>query len=84
MDLVQFLVGGNRFRGGCVNIENGPRRGRPRTSTDERSVKLVPDALEEYRRATREERSRATRAKTSQENAQEPASVARDWATHSP
>ena len=36
----------NRFRGGCVSIYNDPRPGRPRTSTDERSVKLVADALE--------------------------------------
>ena len=38
---------GNRFRGGCVSIDNDPRTGRPRTSTDERSVKRVADALEE-------------------------------------
>ena len=37
----------NRSRGGCVSIDNDPRSGRPRTSTDERSVKLVADALEE-------------------------------------
>ena len=36
----------NRFRGGCVSIDNDSRPGRPRTSTDERSVKLVADALE--------------------------------------
>ena len=30
----------NRFRGGCVSIDNGSRSGRPRTSRDERSVKL--------------------------------------------
>ena len=49
--------------------------GRPRTSTDERSVKLVADALEEDRRATYEELSRATGAETSQGNVQEPTSV---------
>ena len=51
--------------------------------TEGRSVKLVADALEEDR-ATCEELSRATRAKTSQENGQELISVARGWATHSP
>ena len=45
-----------------------PRPGKPRTSTDERSVKLVADALEQDHRATCEELSRATGAKTSQEN----------------
>ena len=49
----------NRFRGGCVSIGNDPRPGRPRTSTDERSVKLVADALEEDSRATYKELSRA-------------------------
>ena len=42
-----------RFRGGCVSIDLRPRR--PRTSTDERSAKLVADTLEEDRRATCEE-----------------------------
>ena len=65
----------NRFRGGCESIDNDPRPGRPRTSTDEKSVKLVADALED-RRATCEELSRATGAKTLQENAREPTSVA--------
>ena len=51
----------NCFRSGCVSIGNDPRTGRPRTSTDERSVKLVADALEEDRSATCEELSRATR-----------------------
>ena len=50
----------NRYRGGYVSIDNDTRRGRPRTSKDERSVKLVADAIEENRRATREELSRAT------------------------
>ena len=63
-----------------MRIDNDPRPGRPRT----RSVKLVADALEDNRRATCEELSRATGAKPSQENAQEPTSVARGWATHSP
>ena len=56
---------------------------RARTSTDERSAKLMTEALEENHRATCEELSRATGTKTSQENAQEPTSVARGWATHS-
>ena len=51
----------NRFRDGCVSTDNDPRPGRSRTSTDERSVKLVAVAIEEDRRATREELSRATR-----------------------
>ena len=59
----------NSFRGGCVSRHNDPRPGSPRTSQDERSVKLVADALQEDRRATCEERSRATGAKPSQENA---------------
>ena len=67
----------NRFHGGCVSIDNDPRSGRPKTSTDERSAKLVADALEEDHRATCEELSRATGARTLQENAQEPTSVAR-------
>ena len=67
-----------------MSIDNDPRPGRPRTSTDERSVKLVADALEEDRHATFEELSRATGAKPLQENAQEPTSVAHGWATHSP
>ena len=65
-----------------MSIDNDPRPGRPKASTDERDVKLVADALEEDRRATCEELSRATGAKTSQENAQGPISVARGWATH--
>ena len=47
----------NHFCGGCGSIDNDPR---PRMSTDERSVKLVADALEEECRATCEEISRAT------------------------
>ena len=73
----------NRFRGGCISTDNDPRPGRPRKSIEERSVKLVADVLEEDRRATCEELSRATGAKTSQENVQNPTSLARGWATHS-
>ena len=51
----------NSFRGGCVSNDNDPRPGRPRSSTDERSVKLVADAFEEDRRATCEQLSRARR-----------------------
>ena len=61
--------------------DNDPRPGRPRSSPGERSIQLVIDVLEEGRRATCEELSRATGAKSSQENAQEPTSVARGWAT---
>ena len=72
----------NRFRGGYVSIDNDPTPGRSRTFTDERSVKLVADALEEDRRATCEELSRATGGKNFAENSQEPTSVARGWVTH--
>ena len=72
----------NCFRGGCMNIDKDPRLGRPRTSTDERSVKLMADALED-RLTTCEICSGALGAKTSEENAQYPISVARGWATHS-
>ena len=74
----------NRFRGGCVSIGSDPRSGWPRKSIDETSVKLVADSLEEDLHATCEELSRATEAKTSQENAQESTTFARGWATHSP
>ena len=47
----------NRFHGGCVSTYNDPRLGSP---TDERSVKLVANALEEDRCATCEELCRAT------------------------
>ena len=50
----------NRFSGSSVNTVNNPRSGRPRTSTDERNVKLVADSLEEDRCATCEKLSRAT------------------------
>ena len=58
-----------------MSIDNDPRPVRPGTSTDEKSVKLVADALEEDRRATCEELSRATGANILQENAQEPTSL---------
>ena len=74
----------NRFSGGCVSIDNDPRPGRPRTSADERSVKLVADALEEDRHATCEELSRAKGEKTSKENAEVLTAIARCWATLSP
>ena len=56
-----------------MSVDNDPRPGRPRTSTDER----MADAPED-RRATFEELSRATGANTSQENVQDPTSFARD------
>ena len=62
----------NHFRGCFLSIDNYPRPGRPKISTDETSVKLVADALEEDRRATCEELSIATGTKTLQGNAQEP------------
>ena len=67
----------NHFHGSCVSINND-RPGRLRTSKNERSVKLEPvaDALEEDSHATCEELSRVMGAKTSQENAQEPTSIA--------
>ena len=74
----------NCFLGGCVSVDNDPKPGRPRTSTDKRSVKLVADALVEDYCATCEECSRATGAKSSQENPHEPTSVVHDWATHYP
>ena len=43
-----------------VTINDDTRPGRPKTSTDERSVKLVADCLAEDRRATCEEISQAT------------------------
>jgi len=48
-----------RFRGGHVTIKDDQRPGRPKTSTDERSVKLVADFLAQDRRATCEEISQA-------------------------
>ena len=53
-----------------MGIDIDSRPGRSRTLTDERSVKLLADALEEDHHATCEELSRATRAKPSHENAQ--------------
>jgi DNA-binding Lrp family transcriptional regulator len=49
-----------RFREGRVAINDDTRPGRPKTSTDERSVRLVADILAEDRRATCEEISQAT------------------------
>ena len=49
-----------------MSIDNNPKLGRPRTSTDEISVKLVADALEEGRCVTYEELSRASGTNTSQ------------------
>ena len=74
----------NRFRGGCVSIHSDTRPRSSGTSTDERSVKLVADALEEDHHAACENLSRATGAKSLQKNAQELASVARGWAIQSP
>ena len=66
-----------------MGIDNDPKPERLSTATDERSVKIVADAPED-RPPTCEELSRSTWAKHSQENAQEPTSVAHGWATHSP
>jgi hypothetical protein len=49
-----------RFLEGRVTISDDPRPGKPKASTDERSVKLVADFLAEDRRATCEEISQAT------------------------
>ena len=63
---VKFLVGRQwtgwvtRFRVEHVAINDDPRSGRPKTSTDERSVKIVADFLAQDRRATCEEISQAT------------------------
>ena len=84
MDRSTFSRCANRFRGGSMSTDNDPRPGRPRTTTDERSVKLVADDLEEDRLTTFEELSRATGVKTCQDNAQKPTSVARGWSSHSP
>ena len=57
----------NRFRDGCVSIDNDLRAGGPKTSiVDEISVELVTDALEEVRRTICKELSRVKGAKTSQ------------------
>ena len=45
---------------------------------------LVADALEEDRHTTCEKLSRAKGRKNSRENAQDPTSIVRTWATHSP
>ena len=49
-----------RFRSGRVSIKDDARPGRPKSSTDERSVQLVADALEEDRRVTCEDLSDIT------------------------
>jgi len=41
-----------RFREGRLSIENDPKSGRPRTSTDDQSVERVLQILEEDRRMT--------------------------------
>ena len=66
-----------------MSIDNDSRPERLRTSTNERSAKLVGDALEEDHHVTCEELSRAMGAKTLQETAQELISVVCGWATHS-
>ena len=83
--VVQLLIGLTVWLfGSCVSIGNNPRPGRPKTSTDERSMKLVKGTLEEDQCETCEKLSRAMGAKTLQKNAEEPTSVAHGWATHSP
>ena len=42
-----------RFREGRLSIENDPKSGRPRTSTDDQSMKRVLQILEEDRRMTK-------------------------------
>ena len=64
-----------------MRLDNDSRPGRPRTLTDERSVKLVADAVEEDHRTTCEKLSRTAGAKTSHECTR--TSVACGWATHS-
>jgi len=49
------------FREGRVTINDDHRPGRAKTSTDERSVKLVADFLAQDRRATCENISQASR-----------------------
>ena len=82
--VVQFLVGLIIFMVVVWALDSDPRPGRLRISTDERSVKLVADALEEDRHATCGKSSRTTGVKTSLENSQEPTSVACGWTTHFP
>ena len=48
------------FREGCVTINDDPKQGRPKTSTDKQSVKFVADFLAENCRTTCEEISQAT------------------------
>jgi hypothetical protein len=49
-----------RFSEGRVTITDDPRPGRPKTSTDERSMKLLVDFLAQDRRAMCKEVSQAT------------------------
>jgi transposase len=49
------------FHEGHVSINNDPRPGRPKTSTDEQSVKIVVDFLEADYRVACEEISQATK-----------------------
>jgi hypothetical protein len=49
-----------RFREGRVTINNDPKPGGPKTSVDERSVRLVAEFLAEDRRATCEKIPQAT------------------------
>jgi len=49
-----------RFPEGRVTINDDPRPGRPKTSTDERSMQLVVDFLAQDRRAMCKEVSQAT------------------------
>ena len=51
-----------------MSIDNDPRQGRPRISTDERSEKTVADAVEEDCPATCEELPRAAGAKPLHKN----------------
>ena len=59
--VVQFVVSKQRtlwairFREGRLTLNDDPRPGRPKTSTDERSVKLVEDVLVHDRRGMCEE-----------------------------
>ena len=49
----------SRFRKGCVTINDDQRPGMPKTSTDERSVKLVEDCFTQDSRETCKEISQA-------------------------
>ena len=62
-----------------MSIDNDPRPGRPKTPTDEITVKLVKKIIVHHVKNFLEPRG----TKTSQENTKEPPLVARDWVTHS-